>query len=140
MHMAVDIDDVLERKTMMKGYLLSAVVPVTTISKSLGLEQEDQEFTTGMTDAVCYRIIENMIRKIKFLQELPKSDHVVYLLNRKHQPIKVNGRLQKILTFLTLGSKLLFLPQKWFGNGLYDFMHNVIHRKHCKLCPMLSIE
>ena len=41
-------------------YLLTAVVPITTISHNLGLEIQDVN-TTGPSVAVCQRIIGNMI-------------------------------------------------------------------------------
>ena len=44
-------------------YLLTAVVPITTISHNLGLEIQDVD-TTGPSVAVCQRIVGDMIQRV----------------------------------------------------------------------------
>ena len=79
---AVAGDSDLVRVNRFKLYLLTAVVPVTTISASLGLEHDKHVDTTGTSSAVCQRILADIIEKVKFLQHLPKSHRVLELLNR----------------------------------------------------------
>ena len=72
----------LVRVNRFKLYLLTAVVPVTTISTGLGLEYDQHVDTTGTSSAVSQRILADIIKKVKFLQHLPKSNRVLELLNR----------------------------------------------------------
>ena len=69
---AVAGDSNLARVNRFKLYLLTAVVPVTTISTSLGLEHDQHVDTTGTSSTVCQRILAD-IKKVKFLQHVPKS-------------------------------------------------------------------
>ena len=58
------------------------MVPFTTISSGLGLEHDQHVDTTGTSSAVSQRILADIIKKVKFLQHLPKSHRVLELLNR----------------------------------------------------------
>ena len=75
-------------------YLLTAVVPITTISCNLGLERQDVN-TTGPSIAVCQRILGDMIQRFGFLQELSQTERVFSLLNRF-----INEKVEKIRTKL----------------------------------------
>ena len=88
---AVAGDSDLVRVNRFKLYLLTAVVPVTTISTSLGLEHDQHVDTTCTRSVVCQRILADIIEKVKFLQHLPKSHRVFELLNRF-----INEKLDKI--------------------------------------------
>ena len=88
---AVAGDSDLVRANRFKLYLLMAVVPVTTISTSLGLEHDQHVDTTGTSLVVCQRILADIIKKVKYLQHLPKSHRVLELLNRF-----INEKLDKI--------------------------------------------
>ena len=79
---AVACDSDLVRINRFKLYLLTAVVPFTTVSSGLGLEHDQHVDTTGTSLAVSQRILADIIEKVKFLQHLPKSHRVLELLNR----------------------------------------------------------
>ena len=79
---AVAGDTDLIRVDRFKLYLLTAVVPVTTIYRGLGLEPDQHVDTTSTSSAVCQRILTDIIKKVQFLQDLPKSQRVLALLNR----------------------------------------------------------
>ena len=70
-------DTDLVRVHKFKLYLLTAVVPVTTISHGLGLEPDQDVNTTGTSQ----RILTDIIKNLKFMQDLPKSKRVLGLLN-----------------------------------------------------------
>ena len=74
---AVASDTDLVRVHKFKLYLLTAVVPVTTISHGLGLEPDQDVNTTGTSQ----RILTDIIKNLKFMQDLPKSKRVLGLLN-----------------------------------------------------------
>ena len=88
---AVAGDTDLVRVNRFKLYLLTAVVPLTTISCGLGLEPDQHVDTTGTSSAVCQGILTDIIKKVQFLQDLPKSQRVLALLNRF-----INEKLDKI--------------------------------------------
>ena len=98
---AVSSDTDWERVNRFKLYLLTAAVPITTISHGLGLEAEQHVATTGTSSEVCKRILMDMIRKVQFLKYLPKCHRVLELLNRF-----ISEKLHKI------GSKLEVYLQK----------------------------
>ena len=51
-HTAVSIDTDGQRKFQFKLYLVTALVPFTTLSKNLGYKQADPDFTVGTTDEI----------------------------------------------------------------------------------------
>ena len=78
---AVASDTDLVRVHKFKLHLLTAMVPVTTISHGVGLEPDQDVNTTGTSSAVCQRILTDIIKNVKFMQDLPKSKRVLGLLN-----------------------------------------------------------
>ena len=78
---AVAGDTDLVRVNRFKLYLLTAAVPLTTISCGLCLEPDEHVDTTGISSAVCQGILTDIIKKVQFLQDLPKSQRVLALLN-----------------------------------------------------------
>ena len=88
---AVSSDTDWERVNRFKLYLLTAAVPITTISHGLGLEAEQHVATTGTSSEVCKRILMDMIRKVQFLKYLHKCHRVLELLNQF-----ISEKLQKI--------------------------------------------
>ena len=79
---AVASDTDLVRVNRFKLYLLSAVVPLTTISHGLSLEPDQHVDTTGTSSAVCQGILTDIIKKVQLLQDLPKLQRVLALLNQ----------------------------------------------------------
>ena len=79
---AIACDTDLVRVNRFKLYLLTAVVPVATLSSGLTLEPDQHVDTTGTNSAVCQGTLTDIIQKVKFLQELPKSQRVLALLNQ----------------------------------------------------------
>ena len=86
---AVRQDTDVVRVNRFRLFLLTAVVPITTISHNLGLERQDID-TTGQ-NVVCQRILGDMIQRVGFLQELPWTERVISLLNRF-----INKKIEKI--------------------------------------------
>ena len=66
-------DTDLVRVNRFKLYLLTAMVPITTISRGLGLEPDQHVDTTGTSSEVCKGILMDIIKKVQFLKQLPKS-------------------------------------------------------------------
>ena len=79
---AVSSDTDWERVNRFKLCLLTATVPIITISHGLGLEAEQHVATTGTSSEVCKRILMDIIRKVQFLKYLPKCHRVLQLLNQ----------------------------------------------------------
>ena len=79
---AVASDTDLVRVNRFKLYLLGAVVPLTTISHGLSLEPDQHVDTTGTSSAVCQGILTDIIKKVQLLQDLPKLQRVLALLNQ----------------------------------------------------------
>ena len=61
---AVAGDTDLVRVHQFKLYLLTAVVPLTTISHGLGLEPDQHVDTTGTGSVVCQGILTDIIKKV----------------------------------------------------------------------------
>ena len=66
-HTAVSIDTDAQRKLEFKSYLVTALVPFTTLSTNLGYTQEDPDFTVRTTDEICHKILRNMKDKVYFI-------------------------------------------------------------------------
>ena len=79
---AVAGDTDLVRVNRFKLYLLTTIVPLTTISRGLSLELDQHDDTTGTSSAVFQGILTDIIKKVQFLQDLPKSQKVLALLNQ----------------------------------------------------------
>ena len=69
-HQAVCIDMDAQRKMQFKCYLLTAVVPFTTLARGLGYTQEDPDFTFGTPEQICPKILTIRKDKISFVQSL----------------------------------------------------------------------
>ena len=99
-HTAVSIDSNAQQKLEFKSYLVTALVPFTTLSTNLGYTQEDPDFTVGTTDEICHKILSNMKDKIYFIQSLDRKDdiHLVGLLNC-FAPQTIQRIRHKLLTY-----------------------------------------
>ena len=96
---AVSSDTDWERVNRFKLYLLTAAVPITTISHGLGLEAEQHVATMGTSSEVCKRILMDIIRKVQFLKYLPKCHRVLQLLNQfiSEKQHKIGSKLEAYL-------------------------------------------
>ena len=63
------------------------------MATGLGYTQEDPDFTSGITDDKCHKIITSMIHKIEFIQSLNRDDDLRLLVLLHHFE---NQKLQKI--------------------------------------------
>ena len=70
---AVYLDASPMRKQTLKKYLLSAVVPISTIYKALGFNNNEQRQDDGPVEEVCQLILENIRLKIEFLKGRRKN-------------------------------------------------------------------
>ena len=61
---------------MWKKYLLSAVVPITTICSALGFKLSGEIQTDELVEEVCQLILENIRIKIEYL----KADTIMTIL------------------------------------------------------------
>ena len=77
---AVAGDTDLVRVNRFKLYLLSAMVPITTISCGLGWEPDQHVDMTGTSSEVCKGILMDIIKRFQFLKQLPKLQRVLELL------------------------------------------------------------
>ena len=78
-HTAVRIDTDTQRKLEFKVYLLTALVPFTTISRNLGYTQEGPDFTVRTTMEICLKILTNMKDKIAFIQSSDQKDDITFV-------------------------------------------------------------
>ena len=69
-HTVIAFDTDGNQKLEFKAYLLTSIVPITTVATGLGYTQEDPDFTSGSTDDKCHKVITSMIQKIEFIQSL----------------------------------------------------------------------
>ena len=92
-HTAIAFDTDANQKLEFKAYLLTAVVPITTVATGLGYSQEDPDFTSGSTDDKCHKIIMSMTHKIEFIQSLNRDNDLQLLVLLHHF---ANQKLQKI--------------------------------------------
>ena len=65
---AVCLDASPMRKQTLKKYLLSAIVPISTICKALGFNNSEQIHDDGPVEEVCQVILENIRLKIESLK------------------------------------------------------------------------
>ena len=73
-HIAISFDTDAYQKLEFKAYLLTAIVPITTVTTGLGYTQVDPDFISGGTDDKCHKVIMSMIQKIEFIQSLHRDD------------------------------------------------------------------
>ena len=83
-HTALSIDRDAQLKLEFKLYLVTALVPFTTLSRNLGYTQDDPDFNLGTTEEICHKILTNIKDKISFVQYLYQKDDIVLvaLLNQ----------------------------------------------------------
>ena len=76
-HTAVSIDTDAQQKLEFKLYLVTALVPFTTLSRNLGYTQDDPDFNLETIEDICQKILTNMKDKISFVQCLDRKDDIV---------------------------------------------------------------
>ena len=54
-HMAVSIDTDAQRKFQFKLYLVTGLVPFTTLSRNLGCKQDDPDLNVRTTEEICHK-------------------------------------------------------------------------------------
>ena len=85
------------RKQTLKKYLLSAVVPITTICNALGFKLSGEIHTDEPVEEVCQLILENIRIKIEYLKSRYKNDYVSNFV-REIVMEKINPKLKKYIT------------------------------------------
>ena len=83
-HTAVSIDTDAQQKLEFKLYLVTTLVPFTTLSRNLGYTQDDPDFNLRTTEEICHKILTYIKYKIAFVQCLDQKDDIVLvaLLNQ----------------------------------------------------------
>ena len=62
------------RKETLQKYLLSACVPISTISKALGFGESEEVDTEGQTmEEICQELLEKIRIKIEYLKNINKT-------------------------------------------------------------------
>ena len=79
---AVYLDASPMGKQTLKKYLLSVVMPISTICKALGFNDSEKIQEDGPLEEVCQLILENIKLKIKLLKGRTKNTFVIDLLRR----------------------------------------------------------
>ena len=62
-HMAVSIDTDGQQIFQFKLYLVTALVPFTTLSRNLEYKQDDPDFTVGTTGEICHNYFNEYERQ-----------------------------------------------------------------------------
>ena len=93
---AVYMDSSETRKQTLKKYLLSTVVPITSICNALGFKLSGEIQTDELLEEVCQLILENLRIKTEYLKSRYKNDYVTNLM---HEIVveKINPKLQKYI-------------------------------------------
>ena len=94
---AVYMDYSETRKQTLKKYLLSAVVPITTICNALGFKLSGEIQMDELVEEVCLLILENIRIKIEYLKSRYKNDYVSNLVCEIVME-KINPKLKKYIT------------------------------------------
>ena len=94
---AVYLDASPMRKQTLKKYLLSAVVPISTICKALGFNDSEKIQEDGPVEEVCQLILENIRLQIEFLKGRTKNTHVIDMLHRIVVK-KINPKLKQYVS------------------------------------------
>ena len=87
---AVSIDNDSVRKFQL--YLKTALVPITSVARGLWYT-ENTDFTTGMTEEICHKILSNMMRKIEYAQSLDITDDPILHLFAKTKMQTIRKKL-----------------------------------------------
>ena len=95
---AVYLDASPTKKQTLKKYLLSAIVPISTICKALGFNDSEQIQDDEPVEEVCQLILENIRLKIEFLKGRTKNTYVIDLLCSIVVK-KINPKLKKEICF-----------------------------------------
>ena len=78
---AVYLDTSASQKETLKKYLISALVPISTVSKALRFVDSRQLDTNGQSiEEICRNLLENMLFKIKYLKNMNKNQYVIKIL------------------------------------------------------------
>ena len=85
------------REQTLTKYLLSAIVPISTICEALGFNNSEQIQDDGPVEEVCQVILENIRLKIEFLKGRTKNTNVIDLLCRIVVE-KINPKLKKYVS------------------------------------------
>ena len=94
---AVYLDTSPSRKDTLKKYLVSALVPISTICKVLGFVDSEQLETHGESiEEICQKLLQNMRFKIEYLKSRNKNEHVIKSL-RKVTVEKINPKLKQYI-------------------------------------------
>ena len=94
---AVYLDASPMRKQTLKKYLLTAIVPISTICKALGFNDSEQIQDDGPVEEVCQVILENIRLKIEFLKGRTTNTYVIDLFH-KIVVEKINPKLKKYVS------------------------------------------
>ena len=99
-HTAVSIDTDAQQKLEFKLYLVTALVPFTTLSRKLAYTQDDPDFNLRTTEEICHKILTNIKDKISFVQYLDwKDDIVLVALLNQFAKEKIEKTRHKLLTY-----------------------------------------
>ena len=78
-------------------YLVTALVPFTTLSRNLGYTQDDPNFNLGTTEEICHKILTNVKDKISFVYR--KDDIVLVALLNQFAKEKIEKIRHKLLMY-----------------------------------------
>ena len=95
---AVYLDTNASQKESLKKYLISALVPISTVCKALRFVDSQQLDTNGQSiEKICQNLLENMPFKIEYLKNMNKNQYVIKIL---HQVVveKINKKLKQYIS------------------------------------------
>ena len=95
---AVYLDTSPSRKETLQKYLISALVPISTICNALRFVDSKELETHGESiKEICQKLLENMQFKIEYLKNMNKNEYVIKIL---HQVVvkKINLKLKQYVS------------------------------------------
>ena len=98
---AVYLDTMPSRKQMLKKYLISASVPISTIYKALGFTESENELDTDgqAIEEICQKLLDNIRIKIEYLKNRNKNECVIKILCQVVVE-KINPKLKQYMSVL----------------------------------------
>ena len=94
------LDSSASQKETLKKYLISALVPISTMCKALGFVDSQQLDTNGQSvKEICQNLLENMLFKIKYLKNMNKNQYVIKILCQVVVE-KTNKKLKQYISVL----------------------------------------